>query len=150
MENWYSILRNGLRNLSNTSLMTAGAAYGAGIYASSQYGTSYGYTARYNHGNKSWLNTGAGLQNSFIIAVVEIIKKPGYGKDPNFGIVVVPEEDDIIIRYLFVIKNHAYPSVALDTLKIEFDNHYKKTMKIINDERANNRRQRIEIAFAKY
>jgi hypothetical protein len=35
MENWYSILRNGLRNLSNTSLMTAGAAYGQGIYASS-------------------------------------------------------------------------------------------------------------------
>jgi hypothetical protein len=35
LENWYSIMRNGLRNLSNTSLMTAGAAYGAGIYASS-------------------------------------------------------------------------------------------------------------------
>jgi len=47
MENWYSILRNGLRNLSNTSLMTAGAAYGQGIYASSNYHTSYGYTARY-------------------------------------------------------------------------------------------------------
>jgi Poly(ADP-ribose) polymerase catalytic domain len=37
MENWYSILRNGLRNLSNTALMTAGAAYGAGIYASSNF-----------------------------------------------------------------------------------------------------------------
>jgi len=33
-ENWYSILRNGLRVLSNTKYMTAGAAYGAGIYGS--------------------------------------------------------------------------------------------------------------------
>ncbi len=30
--------------------MTAGAAYGAGIYASANYQTSYGYTARYNGG----------------------------------------------------------------------------------------------------
>ena len=50
MENWYSIMRNGLRNLSNTTLMTAGAAYGVGIYASSHFATSYGYTARYTAG----------------------------------------------------------------------------------------------------
>ena len=81
MENWYSILRNGLRNLSNTSLMTAGAAYGAGIYASSQYTTSYAYTTRYSQGHKIWINMGAGLENSFIIAVCEIIKKKEYAKD---------------------------------------------------------------------
>ena len=34
MENWFSIVRNGLRNLSNSHMMTAGAAYGQGIYAS--------------------------------------------------------------------------------------------------------------------
>jgi hypothetical protein len=34
MENWFSIMRNGLRNLSNSHMMTAGAAYGQGIYAS--------------------------------------------------------------------------------------------------------------------
>ena len=34
-ENWYSILRNGLKNLSHSHMMTAGAARGAGIYASS-------------------------------------------------------------------------------------------------------------------
>ena len=28
--NWHSILRSSLRNLSNTELMTTGAAYGAG------------------------------------------------------------------------------------------------------------------------
>jgi len=35
-ENWYSILRNGIRILSNTKYMTAGAALGAGVYAASQ------------------------------------------------------------------------------------------------------------------
>lgn len=48
LENWYSILRNGLRNLSNTGLMTSGAAHGAGIYASSHFVTSFGYSARYS------------------------------------------------------------------------------------------------------
>jgi poly [ADP-ribose] polymerase 6/8 len=35
IENWHSILRNGLVNASNTKLMTTGAAYGPGIYAAS-------------------------------------------------------------------------------------------------------------------
>jgi len=48
LENWYSIFRNGLRNLSNSGMMTAGAAHGAGIYASNNLQTSYGYTARYS------------------------------------------------------------------------------------------------------
>lgn len=56
LENWYSIMRNGLRNLSNSALMTAGAAYGAGIYASSNYQTSFGYTSRYNGSGKNWKN----------------------------------------------------------------------------------------------
>jgi len=30
----YSLIRNGLRNLSNSKMMTAGAAYGPGIYVS--------------------------------------------------------------------------------------------------------------------
>lgn len=41
LENWFSILRNGLRNLSNSHMMTAGAAYGAGIYASANVKTLY-------------------------------------------------------------------------------------------------------------
>ena len=36
----YSLQRNGLRNLSNTGLMTAGAAYGPGIYISCNFATA--------------------------------------------------------------------------------------------------------------
>lgn len=32
--------------------MTAGAAYGTGIYASSHYATSFGYSAKYSAGSK--------------------------------------------------------------------------------------------------
>jgi hypothetical protein len=37
-----------------------------------------------------------------VISVVEIINKAGYKKDEGCGIVVVPDENDIILRYLFL------------------------------------------------
>ena len=40
----YSILRNGLRDLSNSHMMTAGAARGAGIYVATQSATAAGYS----------------------------------------------------------------------------------------------------------
>lgn len=43
--NWHAILRTGLRNLSNTELMSAGAVYGAGIYLATESGTSAGYAS---------------------------------------------------------------------------------------------------------
>jgi len=44
------------------------------------------------------------LNTNFAIAIVEIIKKDTYKKDPNANICVIPNEDDIILRYLFVTK----------------------------------------------
>ncbi|CAK9003186.1 Protein mono-ADP-ribosyltransferase PARP6 (ADP-ribosyltransferase diphtheria toxin-like 17) (ARTD17) (Poly [ADP-ribose] polymerase 6) (PARP-6) [Durusdinium trenchii] len=43
-ENWHSILRNGLKNASNTKLMTSGAAHGPGIYLATDSNTSIAYT----------------------------------------------------------------------------------------------------------
>ena len=40
----YSLQRNGLRNLSNSQYMTAGAAYGQGIYVAKDIGTARGYS----------------------------------------------------------------------------------------------------------
>jgi hypothetical protein len=42
------------------------------------------------------------LSTHYVIAVVEIINKAGYKKDEGCGIVVVPDENDIILRYLFL------------------------------------------------
>jgi ubiquitin-protein ligase len=43
IENWYSIIRNGLKITSHTNLMTTGAAYGNGLYFSNDINLSYGY-----------------------------------------------------------------------------------------------------------
>jgi poly [ADP-ribose] polymerase 6/8 len=47
IENWHSILRQGLRNASGTKLQMNGAAYGAGIYLSPHAATSFGYCRMY-------------------------------------------------------------------------------------------------------
>lgn len=44
--NWLSIMRHGLKNLSNTTHMANGAAYGTGIYTASEFATASGYSAR--------------------------------------------------------------------------------------------------------
>ena len=54
-----------------------------------------------------WKNCYESVKNNFVMGIVEIIKKNGYSKDPSHNIVVVPDEDDIIIRYLLVIKSGA-------------------------------------------
>ena len=130
--------------------MTAGAAYGAGIYASSNYGTSHGYTIRYGSSARSWNNSGFGLTNGYVIAICEIIKKPEYSKDPQNNICVITDEDEIIIRYLFVIKNQNYLNSDMNTSNIDFSKHYQKQLRIINDEYTMQRNQRIEEAYEKY
>ncbi|PIO37002.1 hypothetical protein AB205_0158870 [Aquarana catesbeiana] len=44
IENWHSILRNGLVNASYTKLQLHGAAYGKGIYLSPISSISFGYS----------------------------------------------------------------------------------------------------------
>lgn len=41
--NWHVVLRTSLKNMSNTEYMSAGAAYGSGIYFADQSSTSLGY-----------------------------------------------------------------------------------------------------------
>jgi len=84
--NWYSILRNGLKNCSNTKLMTTGAALGNGIYLSSDINISFNY--------------GLSVQQS-VIGVFEVIDKQKYFKKKD--IYVVDDEKDLIQRYLLII-----------------------------------------------
>lgn len=43
IENWHSILRNGIKNASGTKLQVNGAAFGSGVYLGADATTSYGY-----------------------------------------------------------------------------------------------------------
>lgn len=88
--NWYSILRNGLKNCSSSKLMTAGMAYGNGIYLSGDINVSYGYGAS---GNKS------------IVGVFEIIDKQKYSKSGH-QVYVCDNEKVLIQRYLLIIPSN--------------------------------------------
>jgi ubiquitin-protein ligase len=89
-ENWYSILRNGLKNCSKTKLMSAGAAYGNGIYLSDNAGLSFSY----------------GLSGTIsVLGVFEVIgKKDRYKKGTN--VYVCDDETQLIQRYLLIVPSN--------------------------------------------
>eukprot|EP00698_Gefionella_okellyi_P012841 TRINITY_DN3488_c0_g1_i1.p1 TRINITY_DN3488_c0_g1~~TRINITY_DN3488_c0_g1_i1.p1 ORF type:complete len:698 (+),score=128.31 TRINITY_DN3488_c0_g1_i1:1408-3501(+) len=94
--NWHSILRIGLKNFSNTSRMTAGAAYGPGIYLAGNSSISAGYMGA----GVGWSKSVFGHQNLSCIAIAEVIKQKSY--DKGGGIFVVPNEDHVVTRYFHV------------------------------------------------
>jgi len=108
--NWHSILRNGLRNLSGTALMSAGAAYGAGIYLGADSSTSMGYAGS----SGGWQKSKFGVSNQ-CMAVCEVINA-GYTSNPYY---VVPKEDHVLTRYLVVFNSsNPYKNVAAKSLTV--------------------------------
>ena len=98
--NWYSNLRNGLKNCSSTALMTAGAAYGNGIYLSNDYNLSYSYGLS---GSKS------------VVGVFEIADDPSkYMKGPT--IFVVPNEKILMQRYFIMLSSRNSDLKKINTL----------------------------------
>lgn len=84
---WHSIIRSGLKNLSNTDKMTTGAIYGPGIYTSLNSSVSIGYTT----------------YNDNFISLCEIIDlRKDETKIKNVSnIYIIKDENIIITRYLF-------------------------------------------------
>jgi ubiquitin-protein ligase len=118
-ENWYSIVRNGIRNLSNTHMMTTGAAYGSGVYAASIMSTSLGYCNTRGSTGPVWSHSLFGASNYHIMAIIEVINK---GYDKGSGIYVIDNDRNLMIRYLLLIPmslgfdtNIAANSLGLDT-----------------------------------
>lgn len=108
--NWYSIMRNGLKNCSNTKLMTAGSAYGQGIYLSS----SFTYSSNYGrHG----LNT--------VVGVFEVAGSlDNYCKSGSIH--VVKDEKMLIQRYLIIVP---FNKLNDKTVKM-IDNKFNKQIHI--------------------
>jgi len=94
--NWYSILRNGLKNCSKTQLMTAGAAYGNGIYLSDSFDFCCGY----------------GLSNNrYVVGVFEVLgSKNDYRKGGS--VFVVADDKKLIQKYLLIIPTSKKSSVG--------------------------------------
>jgi len=93
---WHSIMRVGLKNLSNTALMTTGAAYGPGIYMATDLMTSLGYCG----GGARWKNSMFN-QDILCISLCEVINH----KDlkPPSPYYVVQNEEWITTRVLFIL-----------------------------------------------
>jgi len=100
-ENWHSIVRNGLRNASGTSLQIHGTAYGKGIYMSPYLSTSSGYTR-------------SGSTGTIVIAVCEVInhdiKKSTQSKSNDIW--VVPNESYVTTRMLLLFQGSCSSSYS--------------------------------------
>merc|ERR1712070_1011730 len=142
-ENWHSIMRNGLKNASNTKFMMHGAAHGAGIYLATSSSTSLSYAAGTHrfHRNAQGpsqdmelpqkltrAQTGNRLTESgtrlVMLALCEVINHPTLQKSKGSydgGIWVAPREDTVITRFFLVYGHEAgedyghqqYPSVNI-------------------------------------
>lgn len=108
--NWHSILRNGLKNYSNTKYMSTGAVYGAGIYFARHMATSMGY-CQSRSGLMEWRNSGIGKSGCTIMALCEIINRPSDFTTNGSDIIVVPHDEYVITRYLIVNPTSSYRTV---------------------------------------
>lgn len=136
--NWYSIMRNGLKNYSNTKMMQNGAAYGPGIYLSDKITCSSHYSSQ-------------GSQNKLkIIGVVQILNKEKYKKTSS--IYVVDDEEKIILRYL-ILTNNCYLEDIQKYIMVERTSEielYNKNNNFILMKRLRQEIKNIEILPKKY
>ncbi|CAE7438485.1 PARP6 [Symbiodinium sp. CCMP2592] len=127
-ENWHSILRNGLKNASNTKMMTCGAAHGPGIYLSTASSCSLGYTRhspvvseevvalkRQKTGNR-FVENQRGL---VMMAVCEVVEDPSRLRKPTAHIWVAGEEELVCTRFFLVFSEAEHFNLNVSTLKLD-------------------------------
>eukprot|EP01127_Copromyxa_protea_P014223 TRINITY_DN3918_c0_g1_i2.p1 TRINITY_DN3918_c0_g1~~TRINITY_DN3918_c0_g1_i2.p1 ORF type:complete len:560 (-),score=88.31 TRINITY_DN3918_c0_g1_i2:72-1751(-) len=116
--NWHSIVRGGLKNLSGTTLMSTGQAYGAGIYLAKDSSTSVGYAKS----GSSWPKSKMGSIGLQCLSLCELINN-NYIPNPYY---VVANEDHIVTRYIFVYNAaNTHVSNTASTLVIPSTNYGK-------------------------
>uniref|UniRef100_A0A8D3AFT9 Poly [ADP-ribose] polymerase n=1 Tax=Scophthalmus maximus TaxID=52904 RepID=A0A8D3AFT9_SCOMX len=134
IENWHSILRNGLVNASYTKLQLHGAAYGKGIYLSPISSISFGYSEmgkgrhqiiareellkKYNRINKVKQERPGQARflrsrNLNCIALCEVITSKNLHKHGDIWVCPVP--DHVCTRFLFVYENGQVGDVNINT-----------------------------------
>ncbi len=95
-ENWYSIMRNGLKVGSNDNkLLINGAVHGAGIYLSDAIDFSLTYSN----------------SDNIIIGVYQVMENRDKWKKTT-NIYVVPDESNVILKYLLVLNDNEKLNVS--------------------------------------
>ncbi|KZT61403.1 hypothetical protein CALCODRAFT_491209 [Calocera cornea HHB12733] len=118
--NWHNILRNNLKNASNTPMMSAGAAYGPGIYLAKNSSTSLAYSMRHSGFgaamslSRFWNSQFDG--NLHILALCEVANAPQVQMHHNTGIITCTEETCVTLRYLFLFTATGAPAIDAEKL----------------------------------
>jgi hypothetical protein len=86
-QHWYGIIRNGLKNMSETALSYNGASFGHGIYCTNDWRTAMVYCKD---------------TNPRIICAVQTARDPE-SWERGIGTFVIPDARDLIVRYLILI-----------------------------------------------
>lgn len=115
-ENWYSIMRNGLKVASHSKLMVNAAAYGAGIYMSPHFETSLHYTKTYR-------------SQKCIMGVFEAASPTPDRWRKTTSIFVVPEPKDLILRYILIVPPGLHHRINT-LLNTKFSSTLKKEEKV--------------------
>ncbi|KAM6959374.1 protein mono-ADP-ribosyltransferase PARP8 [Aplochiton taeniatus] len=135
IENWHSIVRNGLVVASNTRLQLHGAIYGNGIYLSPMSSISFGYsgmnkkqqkvtskdeTSTNSKTNLHLQSQKKGQQPQFLqsrnlkcIALCEVITSPDLHKHGDIW--VVPNTDHVCTRFFFVYEDGQVGDTSINT-----------------------------------
>lgn len=127
INNWYSILMNGLKIFSKTKRMANGNSYGDGIYLSNDFNLSYGYSTR--------------NQSTFIVGVFEIIGDINKYKKTN-TIYVVNDITVLRLKYILYGKECKEFKQISDKFNTQIVNEQKEEKKYYN--KMSNKRLMIE------
>jgi hypothetical protein len=102
--NWYSIMRNGLKNYSGTALMSAGQACGPGIYLAKDMNASLGYCRV------------VGSSDFFVMGCVQVLNSEKYEKNGG-NFLVVPDESDVLLKYLILFRPNNFKTSSPEIQK---------------------------------
>lgn len=152
IENWHSILRNGLVVASNTRLQLHGAMYGSGIYLSPMSSISFGYSGMNKKQKVSAKDEPAssskssnasqaqkkGQQSQFLqsrnlkcIALCEVITSPDLHRHGEIW--VVPNTEHVCTRFFFVYEDGQVGDANINTQE---GGIHKEILRVIGNQTA--------------
>ncbi|XP_045427217.1 protein mono-ADP-ribosyltransferase PARP8 isoform X2 [Pipistrellus kuhlii] len=152
IENWHSILRNGLVVASNTRLQLHGAMYGSGIYLSPMSSISFGYSgmnkkqkvsAKEEPASSSKSSNASqaqkkGQQSQFLqsrnlkcIALCEVITSPDLHRHGEIW--VVPNTEHVCTRFFFVYEDGQVGDANINTQE---GGIHKEILRVIGNQTA--------------
>lgn len=106
IENWYSLLINGVFVASGTEHQANGAVYGPGVYLSNSVEFSLSYS-----GHRAWKPLPSGTPTTKIVGVYEVAgTREKYKKTTN--IFVVPDKNMLLLRYFLIYDDNNMISIS--------------------------------------